>query len=168
MGMADLQTTGRRITGRHVLYGILGFFGVVFAANGAFVFLALESFTGLATDSPYQRGIEYNQTLAAAAEQRALGWRGAIDFTATGESGGRLQMTLRDRHGAPIEDLQVSGQVRRPTSEGFDQDVTLARRGPGLYAVDLALPLHGQWDVSLTAESRSGKRFRLDQRIWLK
>ena len=69
-GMADLQTTGRRITGRQVLFGILGFFGVVFAANGAFIFFALDSFTGLATDSPYQRGIEYNQTLAAAAEQR--------------------------------------------------------------------------------------------------
>ena len=159
---------GRKITGRHVLYGMLAFFGVVVAANAAFIFLALDSWSGLVADSPYQRGIAYNQTLADAADQRALGWTGAIAFTPESDGKGRLEMTLRDRRGAPLDDLRVAGQVRRPTHEGFDRDVVLARRGPGLYGVELALPLRGQWDVRLTAESRTGKRFRMDQRIWLK
>ena len=158
----------RKITGRHVLFGMLAFFAVVLAANAAFIFLALDSWSGLVTDSPYQRGIAYNQTLAEAADQRALGWTGDIAFIPDSDGKGRLEMTLRDRRGAPLEDLHVTGQVRRPTNEGLDQDIALERRGPGLYAVELALPLRGQWDLRLTAKSRTGKRFRMDQRIWLK
>ena len=75
---------------------------------------------------------------------------------------------MRDHRGDPIDDLRVAGQVRRPTHEGFDRDVTLARRGSGLYAVELTLPLLGQWDVRLTARTGDGRQHRMEQRLWLK
>ena len=158
----------RTLTGRHVLYGLLAFFGVVAAANAVFIYLAIDSFTGLSTDNPYQRGVAYNETLEARSAQRALGWRAEVAFEEASYGRGVLHATLRDRNGVPLEDLQVKGQVRRPTHSGYDQDVVLARAADGVYAVELALPLRGQWDVRLTAEARDGRRFEMERRLWLK
>lgn len=158
----------RTITGRHVLIGVLAFFGIVIAANAAFVALALDSWTGLSTDNAYQRGLAYNETLRSAAAQRALGWTAKLAFSQDAAGGGQLEVGFVDRRGAPVEDLSVAGQIRRPTHEGFDREVVLERSGPGRYAARLELPLGGQWDVLLEATSRHGARFRIEDRIWLK
>ncbi|MFQ5774363.1 MAG: FixH family protein [Kiloniellaceae bacterium] len=161
-------TRERTLTGRHVLIAVLAFFGVVIAANAVFVVLALDTWTGLSTENAYQRGLAYNETLRAAAAQRALGWRADLSVRATGAGRDRLEVAFTDRRGAPIESLAVTVRLRRPTHEGFDRDVALARAGPGRYAADLELPLRGQWDVRLSARSRYGKRFEFEDRIWLK
>jgi len=159
----------QRITGRHVLLGMLGFFGLVIAANGAFVFLALDSWTGLATDSPYERGIAYNKVLRDAEQQRALGWRGRVAFEAAAGDRVRLVADFVDRRGAPVEDLQVSATLRRPTQDGYDQSLSLTREAPGRYAALVDLPLPGQWDVRVEARSRTGSRFIVeDRQLWPK
>jgi len=158
----------RAITGRHVLWGLLGFFGFVLAANAVFIYLAVDTFTGLSTENAYQRGISYNQTLEARAAQRELGWGAELRFEQESGRRGTLSVEMRDRAGRPLDDLQVSGQVVRPTHAGYDRDVVLGRSGPGEYATTLELPLHGQWDVRLIAEARGGARFQMERRIWLK
>ncbi|MFQ5468128.1 MAG: FixH family protein [Kiloniellaceae bacterium] len=158
----------RTITGRHALIGVLAFFAVVFAANGAFVYLALDSWSGLSTENPYERGIAYNETLAAAAAQKALGWRARLGFTDLGAGRGRIEIAFADQRGAPLDTLEVSGTIRRPTHEGLDRAVSLAWTGPGRYAVELAFPKSGQWDVRLVARGRGDRRFEIEDRIWLK
>lgn len=157
-----------RITGRHVLFGLLGFFGLVLVANGAFVYLALDSFSGLSTENAYQRGLAYNDTLRAAEAQRALGWRVAVRTEALAGGRHRIAADFADKRGAPVESLAVDGYLRRPTQEGYDRDIALARVGPGRYAAEVALPLAGQWDIVLSARSPAGQRYRLEQRLWLK
>ncbi len=163
-----IAMAGRAITGRHVLFGLLAFFGIVLAANAIFIYLAVDSFTGLSTENAYQRGVAYNRTLEARAAQRELGWGAELAFVQ--ESGGRgtLSVEMRDRAGRPLDDLRISGQILRPTHAGHDQEVVLARSGPGTYAAALDLPLRGQWNVRLVAEARGGKRFEMERRIWLK
>ncbi len=158
----------RKVTGRHVLIGVLIFFAVVLAANGAFVYLALDSWTGLSTRNAYQKGLRHNEILRAAQAQKALGWRAALEFEAGDARRGRLQATFRDERGDPVEYLTVTAAIRRPTHEGFDQDATLSRSGPGRYAVDLELPLAGQWDVRVSATSPHGARYEIEKRIWLR
>jgi hypothetical protein len=46
--------------------------------------------------------------------------------------------------------------------------VTLSPLAPGRYGVDLMLPLRGQWDARLRAESHDGKTFVVEDRLWLK
>ena len=157
----------RVVTGRHVLFGVLAFFAVVLAANGTFIFLALDTWTGLSTENPYQRGIEYNDVLDAAARQRALGWTGVVSFVPSRDGRGRLSLIVTDRRGAPVENLTVTADIRRPTNEGFDQAVALAPSGAGTYVVELELPLPGQWDVHALGEARDGRRFEIEDRIWL-
>lgn len=157
-----------RITGRHVLYGLLGFFGLVVAANGAFVYLALDSFSGLSTENAYQRGLDYNETLRAAEAQRTLGWRAEVTAEALGGGRHRIAVAFADKRGAPLEDLTVGGSLRRPAQDGYDRQIALERVGPGRYAREVALPLAGQWDFVLSARSLAGQSFRLEERLWLK
>ena len=50
------------LRGVHVLLMVLGFFGVIFAANLVFVFVSLETFSGIETENAYEVGRNYNET----------------------------------------------------------------------------------------------------------
>jgi nitrogen fixation protein FixH len=156
-----------KVTGRHVLIGMLVFFGIVLVANGAFIFLALDSWTGLSTEDAYRKGVAYNETLDAAEAQKALGWRADLAFEAE-DGGGLLQVAFEDARGDPVAGLTVTAAIRRPTHEGFDREVTLEPFDAGRYAARIELPLSGQWDVSLIARARDGARYEIEERIWLK
>jgi nitrogen fixation protein FixH len=148
-------TLPETLTGRHVLVMIVAFFVVVIGVNLSMVFLALDSWSGLSTDDPYQRGLRYNKTLEAMAHRDALGWRESLGFTpgadVKGEPAGRISVEMRDREGNLLEGLVVSGQIRRPIREGFDREVTLTAVSAGRYEADVAFPLRGNWLVRLTA-----------------
>jgi nitrogen fixation protein FixH len=66
------------ITGRHVLYAMLIFFGVIFVVNGVFIYLARSTFTGVSTEDAYHKGLAYNDVIRAAGSQHTLGWQ-AVD-----------------------------------------------------------------------------------------
>lgn len=152
------------IKGRHVLLALLGFFGVVMAANAALVYFAGQSWTGLTTEHSYTEGLRYNDTLDAAAAQKALGWSADIKVDDAARS---LTVVMRDAAGRPLDDLAVSGTLIRPTSEGFDRPVDLSFTGDGRYAGRLDLPLDGQWHLDLHAERQGGDTFRIEQRLWI-
>lgn len=145
----------------------VGGFLLVVAANAALIFYAFQSWTGLATDSPYERGLGHNREIAAVRAQRDVGWRVTLTYTDSGEGRGVLALDLADAMGHPIPDAAVTARIRRPTEARRDFDLTFADRGAGRYAADLTLPLPGLWDVEATAWT--GERtFRLDQRIFVR
>ena len=93
------------LTGRHVLIAILAFFGVIFAVNGVMTYIALDSFSGLATEDAYRKGLRYNEQIAAADAQAAKGWRVDVDYR---ERSGRISLTVRDKDELPLRSLQVT------------------------------------------------------------
>ncbi|WP_420349208.1 FixH family protein [Pelagibius sp.] len=167
-----MESETMQIRGKHVLAGMLGFFGVIIAVNMVFVYLALDTFTGVTTDSAYRDGLNYNETLADRDTQRSLGWQAAVALTDRGVDGEELTVTLRDRDGTAVTGLTVTGVLKRPTHDGYDQPVTLAEAAPGEYVTDLALPLRGNWDLTLLAEggraTDEGTAFEMKTRLWLK
>jgi uncharacterized protein YqcC (DUF446 family) len=48
---------------------------IVIAVNAVMVSFALGSWNGLVVDRSYERGLQYNQILAAQRQQDALGWQ---------------------------------------------------------------------------------------------
>ena len=78
---------------RWIPYAFLGFFAVVLLANGAMIWLAFATWTGLETEGAYQKGLAYNRTLAETEAQRrqALhsGRRRREGAVALGRAGGR-------------------------------------------------------------------------------
>lgn len=152
------------ITGRHVLYGMLAFFGVIFAVNAVFVYYARTTWTGLETENAYQKGLSYNDNIRAAGSQHVLGWQVPdIRLAAVGE----VQAMFVDRHKQPLNGLTVTAVVRRPVSSAFDQTVALTELGEGKYAGRLPPLSAGQWQVILHAR-RGMDEFRVEQRVILK
>lgn len=90
----------------------------------------------------YEQAIHYDDVIAQAAKDRALGWK--VDVAIAGDVIARVH----DRSGAPIDDahVHVIGFAR---GTGAPIDVVLARAGNGLYR---AAAVHGiGWqDLTLT------------------
>lgn len=124
-------------------------FAVVVAVNATMIWIGVKTWPGLVTANSYDRGLQFNRVLEAAAAQAALGWQ--VEFSAQLESGrhGQLTASLRDRNGRPLEGASVAAHFMRPTSEGHDFTLNLAALGDGRYAAAFELPLPGLWDVRL-------------------
>jgi nitrogen fixation protein FixH len=152
---------------RWIPWAFVGFFLVVFAVNGALVWFALSSWTGLEADNSYERGLIYNRALEAEKEQAALGWHAGFSFAQTGARRGMLELSLQDRDGADLRGAKVDALLVRPTREGFDFDLALTEREPGRYLAEVELPLPGQWEVRLAARA-GGEVYRLSPRIYVK
>ncbi len=148
-------------------WAFVGFFLVVFGANGIMVFFAFNSWTGLATEDAYIKGLAYNEQIADARDQQTLGWKAELGFAPNGAQRGTLELDLKDRHGTPISGADVTAVFVRPTHAGHDLEITLENAGGGLYAAEVALPLAGQWDVRLRAEHERGG-YRVERRIVVK
>ena len=153
-------------TGRRVLFLLLAFFGVVFAADGVFVYLATSSWTGLSTEDAYRKGLRYNQTIERAAAQQALGWQTAVSFEPLDDNTDRLTVSLRDRTDTPIDGRVVTATLHRPVSAGQDIEIPLDWTGAGTYAADLALPFRGQWVVHVAVAQNSETPYAIEARVW--
>jgi nitrogen fixation protein FixH len=150
--------------GRWIPWSFVGLFFLVLAVNGTMIAIAVSSFTGLETTNAYQRGLAYNNRLAAAAEQESLGWTAVLEVASLGNRRAALAFELTDRLGKPITSADVAASLLRPVQAGHDLQVQLDDRGDGRYGAEVDLPLPGQWDVQLTALARDHS-YRLAKRI---
>jgi nitrogen fixation protein FixH len=152
------------VQGRHVLAGLVAFFGVMLLANAIFVYFAVATFSGGDTSKPYQRGLAYNQTIQADAIQAERGWQTEIGYQA-----GRFTLQVMDRTDAPVTRLQVSAEFARPATDKDDRRVILREVADGRYESALQLP-QGLWVVSI-ASRREGdpqeSAYRLKRRLYV-
>lgn len=160
--------SGRRLTGRGVLMWLIGFFVVIFAANGAFIYYALSSWTGLEVESSYKAGQSYQGEIDAAAMQVARGWK--VDGHLSRDAGGlgSLRLVAHDHDGAPLTGLTFTARLERPTHRAEDRTVTLAEKEVGIYVGTLDNLEAGQWDMHLEGANADGVVFRSRNRVFLK
>lgn len=164
-----MQDSSPVIRGKHVLLAMLGLFGTVIAVNAVFVTLAIGTFTGVTTTSPFKEGLAYNDVLAARDAQRDLGWQSEVAFGPAAEGRDRIAVTLVDDAGRPLAGLALSGTLRRPTHGGMDQSLTWQETAPGTYEAQVALPERGNWDLVVSAAYDGGSRpFEMKARLWFK
>jgi nitrogen fixation protein FixH len=136
-------------------YIFVGCFVVVVGVNAALAYFATSTFTGLETEGAYQKGLAYNQNIAAAKAQEAQGW--GVDTQVTpgpiGTNGVTVAVAVsyRDRDGKPVEGLDVKADIVRPTAKGMDQHIVLAPLGNGVYGGSYPLPTKGVWDMDVAA-----------------
>ena len=149
---------------RWIPWSFVGFFAVVFVANGLLIVFALSSWTGFDGADAYRRGVHYNNALAAAAHQAQLGWHSHIAFADKGGHAGRVEFALTDRGDAPVRHAAVKAIIVRPTAAGHDFTETLAESAPGRYAATVEFPLAGQCEVRVLAET-AGTRYAAVARI---
>ncbi len=139
----------RVITGRHALMGMIVFFGIIFAANAAFLYSALSTYTGVVSNEPYRKGLNYNERIAADRAQHELGWSSEM-MLATGGNG--LDIVMKDRAGNPVTGLAFEGRIGRPATEAMDIALTVKERAPGHYSATFDTLTHGAWQIDVTAK----------------
>ena len=69
---ADPSSKSGKLTGWHVFWIMLGFFGLMFTVNGIFLYHAITSFPGEDVKKSYLQGLDYNSTLDAKGSDGAL------------------------------------------------------------------------------------------------
>ncbi len=158
----------KELTGRHVLFALFGFFGMMLVANGIFVYYALETFHGVDDPNAYQDGLSYNQRIEAERRQDALGWSHALTLS----DGGRVMLTFNDKAGNPVSGLTVAGTLGRPVDDSFTHKLALKESGTGVYSARIEGLGAGTWIVSLEASKLRGEGsetlYRIKERLWLK
>ena len=137
---------------------------IVVAVNGALVYFAATTWSGIAVDKAYERGLAYNQALAAQAKEAALGWTVEARLRTDGPEPS-LVVKAVDRAGQPLTDLQIEGTVERPLGAPEARRVTLPPVERGTYAAPLPSLESGQWDAHL-AISRGDERLHVTQRLF--
>ncbi len=155
------------LKGRHVLMVFVGFFLVVFAVNGVFLYSAISTYTGIVSVEPYRKGLNYNERIAAEEAQKAQGWHEALEVTRNGQ----VTLRLTNRLGAPVEGLLVAGTFGRPSTAQHDSKLALEETQPGVYTAQVAPPEAGAWIVTLEARTHAAPSevaHQMRRRLWLK
>jgi nitrogen fixation protein FixH len=155
------------LTGRHVLFGLIAFFAVIFAVNATMMVLAIRTMPGTQVKSAYEASQHYNRELDAIAAQDRLGWQ--VDIATTGiRSGSPLNIHVRDRHGEALSGLTVRVSVERPTDARFDRTLSLADLGGGRYSAALPDLAPGQWMLGVEILRGDQRQFVSERRLILR
>lgn len=143
-------------------------FLLVIAANAALVWFATRSFTGLDTNSPYERGLSYNEALTGARQVAALGWVGDIEVRSA-EGRHTFVLSLHKKDGKTVRVESLNGTLVRPADAAFDRDLTFRETSLGVYESQPVgdLPI-GQWEIRLSAKSERGEDWQETRRLILK
>lgn len=158
----------KKLEGRHVLYMLLGFFGLMFAVNGVFVYFALSSFSGLSTEDAYAKGLNYNAALAEQEAQTARGWKASLEVVNEADARVAISLKLVDRDGQAVDIRSAKGVLRRPAISGQDIEVVLMQKGDRAGTV-LSLPALGNWDLNLVVDAGEFEvPYRVEKRLWVK
>jgi len=152
-------------SGRHMLLSLVIFFGVMLIANSMLVYYALDTFSGGDRPDPYRAGLDYNDRIAAAKKQDALGWTTDLAYD---DAEGRLAVTFHDKTKAPVSGLKLEGVVGRGATNREDQKVAFKEISQGVYASGIKLA-PGQWVIAVKSWKGEGGNpvYRLKQRLYV-
>lgn len=140
----------------------VAFFAGLAILNVIFIIIAVSTHRGVVTENAYEKGINYNKTIAEAQRQEELGWKGDINFNRSA-----LSFTLKDSSGNFIADADVAAYLFRVAEAGSDFTLPLAYVGNGRYYTDIIFPFKGQWDIRIIAKWQEQK-YQQTRRIVVK
>lgn len=115
---------------------------VVVVAGFITLGFAIQSSDGLFADDYYKEGKEINMTIKRDATAKALGYRGQLAMTATG------QLSLKFAEAAPTSKM-LRLTLHHPTRAGFDRQVLLARAADGSYGAAMPPIDASRWSMTL-------------------
>lgn len=145
----------RPFTGRHMTIILISFFAVVIGVNMLMARFAVSSFGGTVVDNSYVASQNFNDWLAEARAQKALGWQVTVER----DPDGRALVDARDAGGRSFADASVSAIARQPLGRQPERRLSFSRTEDGRYIADQRLDA-GRWTVIVTIID-GGKRVRI-------
>lgn len=153
----------RELTGRHVLTILIVSFGVVFAVNSWFAYMAIGSFPGLEADKAYRRGLAFNDQIARSRALNDLGWQFAADVDADRN----LTLRFTDSTGAALVVSNLSAHLIHPAAAKDDIVLKTRTAGSGRFTASLAPVTKGQRELRITATANDGQTIEFRRKIWI-
>ena len=163
--IVEQPVSGRPITGRHVLFMLVAFFGIIITTNVIFISLAVKSFPGESQKKSYVQGLQYNETLKARADQARLGWQVQVTQVEREESGVSIELRFVRDQNTPLDGLNIEGTLRRPIHDREDQALTFFSIGNGAYRATATSAAAGRWDLKAFAVDTQDQRFDFNARV---
>ena len=156
----------RQWTGWTVLITLCAFFGVIFVVNGAMIYAALSTLTGVDTDSAYQAGLRFEREAAQVRAQDERHWKVDAKLTPSAD-GERIDLAARDAAGWPLVGVDASATFERPIDRRQDRSLVLVQEATGRFHGHAAIAA-GQWDLVIELTQRGERMFRSKNRVILK
>ncbi|SDW40474.1 FixH family protein [Celeribacter indicus] len=140
----------REITGKHVLIGMVGTFGIIIGVNVFMAVQAVKTFPGLETANSYGVSQTFNRDKEA---QEALRW--TVEAVDDQEN---LYVYIRDDAGRPVEVAEIGGTLGRATTVAQDQQPEFRFDGEA-YVAQTGVLDEGNWNYRMTATALDGTAF---------
>ena len=166
MVAAKDNTRVRPVTGRMVLFCLIGFFAVVAGVNAIMIRAAVSTFSGVEATSRYQAGQSFAREADAARVQNRLHWQVQANLRAA-EGKTLVEIDARDASGRPLSGLEATALLQHPTDRRADQTVALSEDASGHFGGE-AGPIVGQWDVVIELSRDGARVFRSRNRVMLR
>ena len=130
-----------RFTGKHMLGVMVLGFGIVAAVNFYMASLAVGGFHGIVVENSYVASQKFNDWIAEAEADRALGWTAQAERDETG-------FVVVRPDGVPAK-ATVTADLRRPLGEREYASLTFAPQADGTYrSTEQVTP--GRWTIRLS------------------
>lgn len=157
----------RELTGRHVLYWLIGFFGLVFLINGIMANAAISTFGGVETQSSYKAGQTFEHEVALARAQDARHWKvdGKLNLDRAGEA--VLDMRVHDAEGQAVGGLTADARLWHPADSRRDHVIPMRKTGPGAFH-GKAHAQSGRWELIVDFYRGDKRMYRSRSHITLK
>lgn len=166
--MSNMNAIPKPLTGRAVLFVMLGFFSVILGVNGVFLAYALSTDTGIVANEPYRKGLKYNERIAADERQSELGWASEIEFDVANS---KLVTVLKDGNGLPLTGLIAKVVVGRAATNRNDVGANMTEASPGRYEASILFREPGGYVANLEVSEPNGPAgdvvYRARRRLWL-
>jgi hypothetical protein len=159
--------TGFRLTGRMVLLILIAFFGVVIVVNLFMAYVAVNTFSGLQSQRPYETGLEFNRTIKNAGVQQEQHWQVTSHYERMKDGRVSLKLSLRDKNGQPVDGTTSKVSLLSPVNALRDVVFDLSPQGAGDFT-GTAVADAGQWDLVIEVKQGTAEVFRSVSRVSLR
>lgn len=130
-------------------YFFFAFFATFITVDSVYIYLANKSWTGTLIQNPYQKGLNYNQTIQQSKKQKQLNWQIKTNIESLGNKTAILTINLSNSSLKTIKNAEITAKFKRPTQEGFDFTKKILFNNKN-YSKTIKFPLKGQWKIELT------------------
>lgn len=155
------------LSGRAVLFGMIGFFIVVAGVNGVMMVSAIRTMPGADVKSAYETSQRFNSEIARMQAQAARGWLAQTEIVRAGADT-VVSLALKDKAGTAVTGLAVEAKLQHPATRQQDRDVTLTETAPGQYSATVPALHAGAWTLVVEATHGGDAVFSSRSRIMLK
>ena len=140
--------------GRFIPYIIVAFFILIAVSDISLFIVAKDTFTGLVTENPYQKGIDFGKINDRQKDLVTSDWQGDISY-----QNKEITFSLADKQGNPVDDAKVLLKVISPVTDKYDRTIEMRKSKGGLYKASYLFPKQGRWDIKIKAVKEKRQYF---------